>query len=377
MNRILEIQFHSKKKRGATMVMLAILFPVLFGLAAFAINVAYIEAVNSDVQITVDAAARAAGREYVNTGSRDAALIAAQEAANLNPVSGQVLSLTADDLEFGVSRRDSVNQKYGFVSVASGGNAVRVSTNSLSEGNGNAIPELFPFFGSTFEIRPLRTATSTQATIDVSLVIDRSGSMAFASDEVTDPYNPPVSAPAGWVYGDPCPPLARWRDLVGAVEVFNQQLILSPQNEQLSLSTYNTTSRTDVQLSYDYSLTIDALDAITANFEGGGTGIGIGLAEGIGAITDTTLSRPYATKVIVLMTDGIHNFGESPTSVASNAAANGITVFTVTFSDEADQTLMQDVASYTGGQHFHAADATQLEDAFREISRKLPSLLTR
>lgn len=44
----------------------------------------------------------------------------------------------------------------------------------------------------------------------------------------------PSSAPAGWDFGDPVPPNARWLDLIAAVQVFNNELTASPQEELLS-----------------------------------------------------------------------------------------------------------------------------------------------
>jgi hypothetical protein len=37
---------------------------------------------------------------------------------------------------------------------------------------------------------------------------------------------------------------------------------------------------------------------------------------------------------------------------------------------------MQQIADITGGTHYHAVDAQQLNEAFRNIARRLPSLLT-
>ena len=360
---------------AATMLLMAILLPVLFGLAAFAINIAYMEAVNTDVQITVDAAARASGRAYMTSGEKSDALIAAQEAATLNPVAGGVIPITAGDLEYGVSTRNDVNQPYTFVPGTTG-NAVRVTTNSLASGTGSAIPALFPFFGSAFEIRPARTATSTQATLDIALVLDRSGSMAFAANEASSPDYMPAAAPAGWNYGDAVPPQARWLDLVGAVGVFTTHLNNSPQDEWLSLSTYSLSPTTNVTLTDNYGELDSALNAVSMNFTGGGTGIGNGIYEGIAAVTDPSLSRDFATKVIVLMTDGIHNYGSDPVWAAITAKNKRIMIFTITFSDEAYQPLMATVASKGGGKHYHAVDAAQLQDAFREIAKNLPTLLT-
>lgn len=358
------------------MMLIAVLLPAIFALSALAINVAHMEAANTEIQIAVDAAARAAGRTFAVTGNRAQALAAAQEAATRNPVGNFVVPITAADLQFGNSDRDGEASSYTFSPVANGGNAVRITTTSLNSGSSPGIPPLFPFFRNTFTVRPLRTATSTQSVIDVVLVVDRSGSMAYASSEQAVYPPVPASAPPGWDFGDPVPANARWLDLIAAVRTFTNELRQSPQEELLALSLYNHETTTPQTLTKDYALVIDRLNDVSLNFVAGGTAIGNGIFEGINAVNDPALSRSYAAKVLIVMTDGVQNFGSSPTGAAGSAARAGATVFTITFSDEAQQASMETVADIGGGQHFHATDATQLSNAFREIANQLPTLLT-
>ena len=358
------------------MMLVAILLPALFALAAFAINIAYIETVKTDIQIATDAAARAAGRTYAMTSDENLSLLAAQEAANRNRIADNVvLPITAGDLDFGVSDRGSMTSPYVFDHTG-GGNSVRLTTRTLNTNNANPIFPVFPFFGSTQEIRPLMTATSTQGVIDIALVVDRSGSMAYGSTEVAQYPPNPIAAPPGWDFGDPVPPGARWLDLIAAVQVFINQLNASPQEELLSLSMYNQDPTTPQNLTVNYQDIIDSLTVVSANFQKGGTNIGSGVNAGLNAVIDPAYARPHASKVIVVMTDGVHNIGWNPVSAATSVADNGVTVFTITFSDEADQGLMQQVADKCGGEHFHAVTAAQLQDAFRSIARRLPTLLT-
>ncbi len=364
-------------RRGATMVLVAILLPALFALAALAINIAHMETISTEIQIAADAAARAAGRAYADTGDQAEALKAAQRAATENKIGDYVVPITASDLEFGVSTRASENAPYVFNATGSG-NSVRLTTRTLSSGAGHALTPVFPFFGSTFEIRPERSAISTQGDTDVMLVVDRSGSMAYSSSEFAIYPPAPAAAPAGWDFGDRCPPNARWLDLIAAVNTFTQELSASPQDERLGLVTYNHEAEISVPLGTDYetSLPAELLD-ISMAFEAGGTNIGGGMIKGLAGVTDASFSRPHAAKVVVVMTDGVHNFGTSPTKAVRDLADDAVMVFTITFSDEADQSQMQEVAKNGGGRHFHAITAEQLRDAFREIARSLPTILTK
>jgi hypothetical protein len=358
------------------MALVVVLLPVLFALSAFAINIAHIESVNTDVQIATDSAVRAASRSYAITGDPDLALAAAREAAARNPIGDFVLPITAADLDFGQSTRNSADAKYEFTPMESGKrNSVRIVTRTLA-GSSSGIQPLFPFFGPGFVVRPERTSVSTQGTIDVSLVVDRSGSMAYSADEVAQYPPAPAAAPSGWDFGAPVPPNARWLDLIAAVKTFGEELRATPQTELVALSTYNHLSVTNQKLTEDYSLIDSELMKISTQFDAGGTSIGLGMLEGLAAVTDETFGRGYASRVMVLMTDGVQNVGQNPDSAVWALAESGVTLFTVTFSDEADQETMKRVAEKTGGAHFHAANAEQLSEAFRDIARHLPTLIT-
>jgi len=356
------------------MVLVAVLLPALFALSALAINIAHMESATTDIHIATDAAVRAAGREYVETGDKAKALAAAKDLAQRNMVGDFVVPINASDLDFGVSNRASSASGYVFSPSASG-NAVRLTTRSLATGS-NGIDPVFPFFGSAFQIRPERTAISTQGVIDVALVIDRSGSMAYSATEVAAYPPAPASAPAGWDFGDPVPRNARWLDMIASVQVFINELNGSPVEELLSLTVYDDEATLPLPLSKNYSAVRDHLVGLSSAYEAGGTNIGGGMLKGLDSLKDTTYSRSFATKVVVLMTDGVHNFGTSPESAAGRLANAGVTLFTITFSDEADQPLMERTAQRCGGQHFHAVTAVQLQNAFQAIARSMPTLLT-
>lgn len=363
-------------RSGATLVLVVLMLPAMLAIAALAINVAHIESLNTDIQVATDAAVRAASREYMTTGDQALALAAAKDAANRNPIGSHVLPLSAADLEFGRGTRDSVDTPYTFT-PADSGNAVRLTTRSLADDANHSIRPVFPIFGSDFVLRTERSAVSTQGEIDICLVVDRSGSMAYAADEAAQYPPAPAAAHAGWDFGAPVPPRSRWLDLIAAVRTFEAELKQSPQNEKLALSVYNDNTSTPVLLTHDYPKVIDALNAISTKFDAGGTNIGGGMLEAAAAVNDAGRNRSFASKIVVVMSDGIHNYGTNPNNAAKQLAKDGITVFSVTFSDEADQNRMRDVAAICGGQHFHAINATQLSDAFREIARSLPTLLTK
>ena len=61
------------------MAVLALMLPVILAIAAYAINVVYMEAARTELQITTDVATRAAGRMLAVTGDEEQALVADEE----------------------------------------------------------------------------------------------------------------------------------------------------------------------------------------------------------------------------------------------------------------------------------------------------------
>jgi Ca-activated chloride channel family protein len=177
------------------------------------------------------------------------------------------------------------------------------------------------------------------------------------------------------MFCDEVPPNSRWHDAVDAVDVFLAELSNSPASELVSLSTYNGSASIDEQLTATYANIGGELDVYTNNFCSGATNIGGGINAGISSFSGSA-SRPWASKVIVVMTDGIHNSGTNPIFAAQNAANQGIIIYTVTFSDGAGQFLMQQVAETAFGEHFHATTGEDLALVFQEIARQIPTLLT-
>ena len=87
-------------------------------------------------------------------------------------------------------------------------------------------------------------------------------------------------------------------------------------------------------------------------------------------------THDYASKTMILMTDGKWNQGRDPAAAARDAKKKDITIHTVTFLDAADQSDMKKVAKTTGGEHYHASDALTLIKAFQELATYLPVVLT-
>lgn len=366
-----------RQRHGAVVPMLAILLPVVIILAAFAINIAYLELNRTEMFIASDATSRAAGREFMLTNNTVLARVKGRDAASRNSIGGKPLKLKDSDFVFGQSARAGLPDRYSF--TAGGGssrNAVEVTarrtTGSLDGPLALLLPN--PFFINSVESS--QTSRSNQIEVDVVLVIDRSGSMAYASAEPAAFPPLPAAAYPGWFFNGPAPNPSRWRDAVAAVDVFLNELTLSPINEMVALVTYNDGVNLDQTLTTNYNFIQTGLNNYTNFFESGQTNIGGGINGGQNCFALNS-GRPFAAKVMILLTDGIDTVGSDPIEAALDAVEEQIMIFTITFSDEADQATMQTVATLAKGKHYHASNGANLSLVFKDIARQLPILISK
>jgi len=381
-NRLRVFKSSAFNRRGAILPMFAVFIPLILAIGAFAINVAWMSLVDSEMQIASDTAARAAGTEFTNTQNLSSARSRARQAIQQNKVGGRTLTLTNANIVFGVSSLVTPTSPAGIAPFT----PKTVTQGTLGTGPGqtwvNAIqinasqtfgfaemPMPIPLLSSKNGYKPGASSTSSQFDRDIVLVLDRSGSMNEYSTDLAS-WGPAGSGEA--YYG------SRWRELTAAVAVFNGFLNLTPQNEKMSLATFSTTSSRDVALTYNTAEVQTMLDRITSNFLGGSTAIGDGIASGTGLLTDATRTRTFAKKTMIVMTDGIQNTGSDPVARATVAYQNyGIVVHAITFSNDADQIEGDAIAAAGGGIHYHAASGAALIDVFEELARTLPTMLTR
>lgn len=363
-------------RRGTALVLSGWILLLLAILSAFVINIAYIELSTTQLHVASDAAARAAGRTFVVTGSKQQAIEAAKQFGQLNRVANEPLQIGEDDVIFGRSVRKDFSSRYDF-SPDIDANAVQVTVRKGKNSAGGPLEMPIPWFLSATDISLERSSISTQVDIDIALVVDRSGSMAYAADEKAAFPPFPKSAPPAWGFGQSAPANSRWRDLETAVNTFAKELSNSPINTRLAIVSYSDAA------ALDRSLTVDVIDApktlakYTDNFHSGATNIGAGLQAGGGALKKGAPgSREGAIKVIVLMTDGIRTAGPDPVPIAQTLSTDGALIFTITFSGEADKPTMEAVSEKGNGRSFHAESVASLEDAFVEIVKHLPTLLT-
>jgi Mg-chelatase subunit ChlD len=130
----------------------------------------------------------------------------------------------------------------------------------------------------------------------------------------------------------------------------------------------------------------------------GNTNMAQGIDRGVDVLTKSSLSRSYAAKIMILLTDGKPNQTRgNPTqnydslcqtcppradtiAAAQDARNKGIRIYTVSVGVNADQPFMEQIAQIGSGEHFHAegsidAYKQQLQEIFQKLGGKRPVVL--
>lgn len=403
-----------QNRDGTVVVLTAVLLPLILLLAAFVINLSYVQLANTELKVATDAAARAGGRALSAYQDLDDAKEAAQITAALNSVGGRSLQLdtssSSDDIQFGDSHRESVESRFSFTATSGSSveqfNSIKISGKLGNGSQNDSLTAIFPSFGLPQDYSLQSNAVAMQLDRDIALVLDRSGSMQAVDYSFPSGYNPWWTSSLNaavdegiiyknngyyyysypnnqyeyflWLYedywelGSTAPFRSKWGHLVDSVDVFLQVLETTDQHEFVSVTTYSSSAQLDLDLSHDYDSMRSLLDGVYAS---GMTGIGRGISTGMDTLTGAS-ARPFAAKTMVVMTDGIHNSGQSPIDAAEDAVAElDVTIHTVTFGSGADQSIMQEVAEIGGGQHYHANSGAELREVFETIANNLPTLI--
>jgi Ca-activated chloride channel family protein len=161
------------------------------------------------------------------------------------------------------------------------------------------------------------------------------------------------------------------------------------KNDRIALVTFAGEALTRVPVTVDYDVLEQAIRDIRIGELEDGTAIGTGIATAANRLR----RAPGASKVIVLLTDGVNNRGRvDPVTAAAAASELGIRIYTIGIGTqgearlpigrgpegqlryemmpvEIDEDVLRDVSASTGGRYFRATDAEALGRIFEQIDR--------
>ncbi|WP_309739236.1 VWA domain-containing protein [Methanococcoides alaskense] len=183
--------------------------------------------------------------------------------------------------------------------------------------------------------------------LDVILVLDRSGSMEYLG---TTPEQPLTDAKS-------------------AAKVFMENLVSNAEVGVVSFATYSAVDQQPLplNLSGNKDLLHNAIDSMDAS---GYTAMGDGMVKANALLIN---GRPGAKKIMIVLTDGVTNRGSDPESAISTANLNNIRIYTIGLgsSELIDETLLEHIASETGGSYYNAPSSSELQTVYNAIAKEI------
>lgn len=165
------------------------------------------------------------------------------------------------------------------------------------------------------------------------------------------------------------------------------KFIKSRPNDRIGLVVFSGESFTQCPLTTDHAVLINLYDEIKSGMVDDGTAIGDGLATAVNRLKESKA----ISKVIILLTDGMHNMGAiDPVSAAEIAGLYGIRIYTIgvgtigkapypfqtpfgiqyqNIDVQIDESLLQKISAMTNGKYFRAVNKQKLENIYKEIDK--------
>ncbi len=167
------------------------------------------------------------------------------------------------------------------------------------------------------------------------------------------------------------------------------RFIKNRPSDRIGLVVFSGEAFTQCPVTIDHRVLSEQLKTVQAGKLESGTAIGSGLGTAVNRLKDSKA----ASKVIILLTDGVNNTGSTDPRMAADLAASfGIRVHTIGVGSrgtalspvgiypngqyifervpvEIDEELLKDIAAKTGGQYYRATGNTSLQEIYDTIDQ--------
>ncbi len=163
---------------------------------------------------------------------------------------------------------------------------------------------------------------------------------------------------------------------LGAAQLVIDAFISRRPHDRIGLVAFGSSASTVAPLTMDH----DVLRALVKRLrlgviDGTRTAIGAGVGVALNRLDDSEAE----SKVLVLLTDGVHNAeGLDPDSAAAEASERGVMVYTILMGQHGtagpqsvDPGRLERMASVTGGYAYTAEDQNALQTSFQDLLNKL------
>ncbi|MBD3296347.1 MAG: VWA domain-containing protein [Candidatus Omnitrophica bacterium] len=175
---------------------------------------------------------------------------------------------------------------------------------------------------------------------------------------------------------------------IDAVREVARDFILSRENDLIGIVAFAAEAFLVCPPTFDHEWLLGSLERVRVGLIKDGTAIGSGILASLNALREVEAK----SKAVILLTDGINNFGRVPPAVAAKAArAVGVKIYTIGLSSEGpglrkaadgsgrmvyrdtgitlDEESLRRIAGTTGGLYFRARDMGSLRKSYAEIDR--------
>ncbi len=169
-------------------------------------------------------------------------------------------------------------------------------------------------------------------------------------------------------------------DRLDAAKTVLAQFIQARPDDRLGIVAFAAMPYTIAPLTTDHAWLMLQMDRLQTGMLEDATAIGDAIASGVNRLRDSKAK----SKIVILLTDGIHNAGRlTPPDAAQAAAALGIKVYTVgagsdqprasgifgfvQVGQEIDEATLKKIAEITKAKYFRATDLKSLEETYKAI----------
>ena len=162
---------------------------------------------------------------------------------------------------------------------------------------------------------------------------------------------------------------------LGAAQLVIDDFIARRPNDRIALVAFGAEASTIAPLTMDHAVLRSLVGQLRLGvMNGQQTAIGAGLGVSLNRLAESQAE----SKVIVLLTDGVHNAaGVDPDSVAQKAANQNVIIYTVLMGKQnlggnsIDAGQLERLAGATGGRAYQAADIQALQTSFQDLLNEL------
>ncbi len=379
----------------------AIVLPLMLAVGGMAIDLTRVVSTRASLQDAADAAALAAASALANDGKSQAeARLLAMRFLKTQMHSGGVEvdddnakgdGDNDDDDGYDIGANTSISIKE--TALLGNGKSFSVNVATKYEVKFNAFTRLFGHKSTELNAKSsAESATESKNALSMFLVLDKSGSMAWITNEKDKLVNSCINwTESNWGNSktkatSPCYVSKMAALKLAVASLFTQFTIADPTNTfvRTGAIAYDSTTYTPSELAWGSAASLAYVNLLNAD---GGTASGNATKTAYNRLmlasensTHKTKNGQVPTKYLVLMTDGANNSSSDDTSTKSTcttAKANGVEIYTVAFmAPTAGQNLLK--ACATDAEHyFEAANMAALVAAFKVIGERTSAVVSR